>query len=80
MHYCGLDVSRKSTHVCIEDAQGRRVTRGVVPTTRRGWPVPWSTMPSEDCASRSRRATRRRGSRTCSASSARRCTWSIRSK
>src|SRR5262245_65064977 len=36
MHYCGLDVSRKSTHVCIEDGQGRRVTRGVVPTTPTG--------------------------------------------
>ena len=24
MHYCGLDVSRKATHVYIEDAQGRR--------------------------------------------------------
>jgi transposase len=33
MHYCGLDVSRKSTHVCIEDAQGRRVKRTVVATT-----------------------------------------------
>ena len=36
MHYCGLDVSRKSTHVCIEDAQGRRVTRTVLPTTPTG--------------------------------------------
>jgi len=36
MHYCGLDVSRKSTHVYIEDAQGRRVTRGVVATTPTG--------------------------------------------
>ena len=36
MHYCGLDVSRKSTHVCIEDGQGRRVTRGVVSTTPTG--------------------------------------------
>jgi transposase len=36
MHYCGLDVSRKSTHVCIEDAQGRRVKRAVVPTTPAG--------------------------------------------
>jgi Transposase len=33
MHYCGLDVLRKSTHVCIEDAQGRRVKRTVVATT-----------------------------------------------
>lgn len=33
MHYCGLDVSRKSTHVYIEDAQGRRVRRAVVATT-----------------------------------------------
>src|SRR5262249_12044671 len=36
MHYCGLDVSRKSTHVCIEDAQGRRVKRTVVATTPGG--------------------------------------------
>ena len=36
MHYCGLDVSRKSTHVYIEDAQGRRVTRGIVGTTPAG--------------------------------------------
>jgi nucleotide-binding universal stress UspA family protein len=33
MHYCGLDVSRKSTHVYIEDVQGRRVKRAVVATT-----------------------------------------------
>jgi transposase len=38
MHYCGLDVSRKSTHVYIEDAQGRRVTRGIVTTTPTGLP------------------------------------------
>lgn len=36
MHYCGLDVSRKSTHVYIEDAQGRRVKREVVATTPTG--------------------------------------------
>jgi transposase len=36
MHYCGLDVSRKSTHVYIEDAQGRRVKREVVATTPAG--------------------------------------------
>jgi len=36
MHYCGLDVSRKSTHVYIEDVQGRRVTRGIVATTPTG--------------------------------------------
>jgi transposase len=36
MHYCGMDVSRKSTHVYIEDAQGRRVTRGIVATTPTG--------------------------------------------
>lgn len=36
MHYCGLDVSRKSTHVYIEDAQGRRVKRAVVATTPTG--------------------------------------------
>jgi transposase len=33
MHYCGLDVSRKATHVYIEDAQGRRVKSGMVSTT-----------------------------------------------
>jgi hypothetical protein len=26
MHYCGLDVSRKSTHVYIEDAHRLRLT------------------------------------------------------
>ncbi len=36
MHYCGLDVSLKSTHVYIEDAQGRRVKRTVVSTTPGG--------------------------------------------
>jgi transposase len=36
MHYCGLDVSRTSTHVYIEDAQGRRVKREVVATTPTG--------------------------------------------
>jgi hypothetical protein len=36
MHYCGLDVSRKATHVYIEDAQGRRVTRGIIATTPTG--------------------------------------------
>jgi transposase len=36
MHYCGLDVSLKSTHVYIEDAQGHRVKRAVVPTTLGG--------------------------------------------
>lgn len=36
MHYCGLDVSAKSTHVCIEDRQGRRVKRAVVATTPEG--------------------------------------------
>ena len=36
MHYCGLDVSRKSTHVYIEDGQGRRVKYAVVPTTPPG--------------------------------------------
>ena len=33
MHYCGLDVSTKSTHVCIETAQGPRVKQTVVATT-----------------------------------------------
>jgi transposase len=33
MYYCGLDVSRKSTHVYVEDARGRRVKRTVVATT-----------------------------------------------
>jgi transposase len=36
MHYCGLDVSQKSTHVYIEDPQGRRVKREVVATTPVG--------------------------------------------
>lgn len=36
MHYCGLDVSTKSTHVYIEDEQGRRVKRAVVATTPAG--------------------------------------------
>lgn len=36
MHYCGLDVSTKSTHVYIENEQGRRVKRTVVPTTPDG--------------------------------------------
>jgi transposase len=36
MYYCGLDVSRKSTHAYIEDAQGRRVKYAVVPTTPTG--------------------------------------------
>jgi transposase len=36
MHYCGLDVSTKSTHVYIENEQGRRLTRTVVPTTPDG--------------------------------------------
>lgn len=33
MYYCGLDVSIKSTHVCIDDARGRRVLQGAVATT-----------------------------------------------
>ena len=37
MHYCGLDVS---THVYIEDAQGRRVTRAIVATTPTGLAQP----------------------------------------
>jgi transposase len=36
MHYCGLDVSTKSTHVYIENEAGRRVTRTVVATTAEG--------------------------------------------
>jgi transposase len=36
MHYCGLDVAAKSTHVYIENEQGRRVKRLVVPTTPAG--------------------------------------------
>ena len=64
MHYCGLDVSRKSTHVYIEDAQGRRVTRGIVATTPRAWPRPWNATPRGACGSRSKRATRRCGSWT----------------
>jgi transposase len=35
-YYCGLDVSRKSTHVHIEDGQGKRVMHRVVPTTPEG--------------------------------------------
>ena len=30
MYYWGLDVSRKSTHVCIENERGRRMTQAVV--------------------------------------------------
>ncbi len=37
MHSGGLDASRTSTHVCIEDAPGRRVTRGIVATPPTGW-------------------------------------------
>jgi transposase len=33
MHYCGLDVSMKSTHVYIENAQGRRARQAVIETT-----------------------------------------------
>jgi transposase len=33
MYYCGLDVSRKSTHIYIEDRNGKRVEYQVVPTT-----------------------------------------------
>src|SRR5438034_5396386 len=36
MHYCGLDVSTKSTHVYIENEQGRRAKRTVIPTTPDG--------------------------------------------
>jgi transposase len=36
MHYCGLDVSAKSTHVYIEDEEGRRVRRTIVTTTPEG--------------------------------------------
>jgi transposase len=36
MYYCGVDVSMKSTHVYIEDEQGRRVKRTVVATTPTG--------------------------------------------
>ena len=36
MHYCGLDVSRTSTHAYIEDGQGRRVKYAGVPTTPTG--------------------------------------------
>ena len=32
MYYAGLDVSPRSTHVCIEDERGRRVKRAVVAT------------------------------------------------
>lgn len=30
MYYRGLDVSMKSTHICIEDARGRLLHRGAV--------------------------------------------------
>ena len=56
MHYCGLDVSRKSTHVYIEDAQGRRVTRGIVATTPTGLAGPWNATRRGACESRSKRA------------------------
>ncbi len=36
MHHGGLEVSRKSAHVHLEDAQGRRVKRAVVTTTLAG--------------------------------------------
>jgi transposase len=36
MYYCGLDVSRKTTHVHLEDGQGKRVEHRVVPTTPQG--------------------------------------------
>jgi hypothetical protein len=66
MHYCGLDVSWKSTHVYVEDAQGRQVTQGSVATTPTGLAGAYE--------SRSKRATRRRGSRTCCGSGGRRST------
>ena len=37
MHAGGLDVSGTSTHVYIEAAPGRRVTRGIVATPPTGW-------------------------------------------
>lgn len=33
MYYCGLDVSIKSTHVCIDNVRGRHVREAEVPTT-----------------------------------------------
>jgi transposase len=36
MYYCGLDVSMKSTHVHVDNEQGRRVKRVVVATTPEG--------------------------------------------
>jgi transposase len=36
MHYCGLDVSTKSTHVHIENEQGHRVKHTIVATTPSG--------------------------------------------
>ena len=71
----GLDASRKSTHVYIEDAPGRRVTRGIVATTPTGWAGPWNATRREACESRSKQATRRRGVSTCCGSSGRRSTW-----
>src|SRR5512132_4163832 len=33
MYYCGVDVSIKSTHMCLEDARGRRIREVAVATT-----------------------------------------------
>lgn len=33
MYYCGIDVSIKSTHICLEDARGRRIREVAVATT-----------------------------------------------
>lgn len=35
-HYVGLDVSQKTTAICVVDAEGRRIWRGVCATTPEG--------------------------------------------
>ena len=44
MYYCGLNVSIKSTHVCIDDARGRRVLQSAVTTTAEA--IRMSAIPS----------------------------------
>src|SRR5262249_11055963 len=60
MHYRGLDVSRKSAHAYIEDAQGRRGEDAVVPTTP-------TRMRGGGCGSAAGPGTRRHGAWTCCA-------------
>ncbi len=35
-HYVGLDVSQKTTAICVVDAEGRRIWRGICATTPEG--------------------------------------------